>query len=429
MAEKQKKYILAITVIISLFFMWGLITVLNDLLVPHLKSLFKLNYVETMLIQFCFFLAYGIISLPSGRIIDFFGYKKGIIVSLIIASVGCWIFLPAASLPSYPLFLLGLFILASGIVLLQVAANPYVALLGQQRTASSRLNLAQAFNSLGTTIGPQIGSVLILAAFATEAQAVRGIDILYFALAVLLLLIAIVIALFRLPKIKDIQYDEFQKNLSRLAAIEELHDVPVEIDHKFSKLWQFPHLVWGALAIFCYVGAEVSIGSFLVNFLEQPNILNISTLDAGHYVSYYWGGAMIGRFIGFVVLLKIRARKALAFNAIFAIILVLILLVSSGHFAGYTILSIGLFNSIMFPTIFTLGIAGLDKFTPYGSGLLCTAIVGGAIVPIIQGFAADHIGIHYAFIIPLLCYAYILFYALKGATARCRLPKHFHHYE
>jgi len=429
MAEKQKKYVLALTVIISLFFMWGLITVLNDILVPHLKSLFKLNYVEAMLIQFCFFLAYGIISLPSGRIIDFFGYKKGIIVALVIASIGCWIFLPAASLPSYPLFLLGLFILASGIVLLQVAANPYVALLGGQRTASSRLNLAQAFNSLGTTIGPQIGSVLILAAFATEAQAVRGIDILYSALAVLLLIIAIVVALFKLPKIKEIQYDDFQKDLSRLAAIEELHDVPVEIDHKFSKLWQFSHLVWGAIGIFCYVGAEVSIGSFLVNFLEQPNILNISTLDAGHYVSYYWGGAMIGRFIGFAVLLKVRARKALAFNAIIAIILVVVVLVSRGALAGYTILSIGLFNSIMFPTIFTLAIAGLDRFTPDGSGLLCTAIVGGAIVPIIQGFVADHIGIHYAFIIPLLCYAYILFYALKGATAKCRLPKHPHHHE
>ena len=428
MTVKEKKYVLVLSVIISLFFMWGLITVLNDILVPHLKALFRLNYVKAMLIQFCFFLAYGIISMPSGKIIDYFGYKKGIIIALLISSIGCWIFLPAAGLSSYSLFLLGLFILASGIVLLQVAANPYIALLGKQSTASSRLNLAQAFNSLGTTIGPQIGSLLILATLTKADQAIRGINILYSALAILLLLIAIIIALFRLPKIQGAQQNDLQKTPPHLATIGKLHETPVAIDHKL-KLWHFTHLILGSIAIFCYVGAEVSIGSFLVNFLEQPNILNLSSVDAGRHVSYYWGGAMVGRFIGFALLLKVRPRKALAFNAAVAILLVLTTLISQGPLAGYTVLSIGLFNSIMFPTIFTLAITGLDTFTPDGSGLLCTAIVGGAIIPVIQGFVADHIGIHHAFIIPLVCYVYILAYGLKGAGARCRLPKHFLHHE
>lgn len=389
--------------------MWGFITVLNDILVPHLKDLFSLTYVQAMLIQFCFFIAYGLMSLPAGSLIDKFGYKKALLLGLFISSLGCLFFLPAAFYGFYFLFLIGLFILATGIVILQVSANPYVALLGTEKTASSRLNLAQGFNSLGTTIGPLVGSSLILSVLHEKSD-VSGIETLYFCLAALLFLLCIFIAFVKFPNIKKEKYDSFQVDLSKQASSKE----------NIRPIFKYPHLYLGAFAIFCYVGAEVSIGSFLVNFLSQKFVFNIDVHKAGNFVSFYWGLSMIGRFIGFALLLKFRARKLLLYVASCAILLVFLTLLGTGPFIGYTLVSVGFFNSIMFPTIFTLAIAGLDKHTPLGSGIICTAIIGGAIMPLIQGLFADMIGIHYGFFIPLICYCYILFYAYRGSLAYCK---------
>lgn len=420
--EKKDRYAFPLTVLIALFFMWGFITVLNDILVPHLKALFSLNYAEAMLIQFCFFMAYGIMSLPSGKVVQFFGYKKALVIALFVAAIGCFIFIPAAALPSYSVFLIGLFIMATGIVLLQVTANPYVALLGKASTASSRMNLAQAFNSLGTTIAPQIGAYLILSVVSQDtAHAKAGIEELYTCIALVLILLAIGISFVKLPKILESSYEKLQVQISKMAAEEE--EIHPPQDTRLKKAWLYPHLLLGSLAIFFYVGGEVSIGSFIVNFLSDPEILGITKLEAGRHVSFYWGGAMIGRFAGFLLLLKVRSRTLLTIFTLINLLLLIITMSSTGRVAGYSLLAIGLFNSIMFPTIFTLAIAGLDKFTPQGSGILCTAIVGGALIPLIQGYAADRIGIHYSFIIPFICYLYILYFAVKGSVAYCRIKK------
>ena len=404
---------------ILLFFMWGLITVLNDILVPHLKGLFSLDYAQAMLIQFCFFTAYGLVSLPAGKIIEIVNYKRGIVIGLFIVSLGCLFFLPAASFQIYTLFLLGLFILASGIVLLQVAANPYVALLGTEKTASSRLNLAQAFNSLGTTIGPLIGSYLILSVIDDSSE-VSGVETLYFSLAVIGLVLAIFIGLVKFPKLNPEKYQKFEQDLGKLASKKENIKPDKSFFSTSNPIYRYPHLILGALGVFFYVGAEVSIGSFLVNFLTSSDILALDDYSAGNHVSLYWGLAMIGRFIGFVLLLKVRARKALICSVSCAIALVITTLLTSGAISGYSLIFVGLFNSIMFPTIFTLAIAGLDEYTPQGSGILCTAIIGGAIIPLIQGLIADYIGIHYAFFIPLICYLYIFYYAYRGSVAYCK---------
>ncbi len=406
---------LALTALIALFFMWGLITVLNDILIPHLKALFSLDYVEAMLIQFCFFMAYGIMSIPSGKILQKLGYKRSLFWALFIAAFGCLLFLPAATFHSYFLFLLGLFVLATGIVLLQVSANPYVALLGDAKHASSRLNLAQAFNSLGTTIGPLIGSSIVLAAAGTGA---RGIEGLYISLALLLILIAFGIRAVHLPEILPEQYEHLQKEIVKNADEAEIVRF---LKTRLHKVWRFPHLFYGVGAIFFYVGGEVSIGSMLVNYLSDPQIGNMSQVEAGAHVSYYWGGAMLGRFIGYLLLKRFGSRKLLAIHSVAALILLATTLLSTGPLAVWSVLAIGLFNSILFPTIFALAIRGLDRFTPQGSGLLCTAIVGGALLPLIQGFAADRIGIHASFIVPIACYLYILFYAARGSLAYCRI--------
>lgn len=406
-------YLAALIVLTSLFFMWGLITSLNDILIPHLKAAFSLNYVEAMLIQFCFFGAYFVMSLPSGYLVERAGYKRGIIIGLSTAGVGCLLFYPAAGSHSYVFFLGALFVLASGITLLQVAANPYVAILGPARTASSRLTLTQAFNSLGTTIGPFLGSVLILAAVvpegdavskaAAEAATVQGP---YLGLAAVLFVIAIVIAVVRLPKIE---------------APQEPADAPGSAAYqRHDSVWGYRHLVLGAIAIFVYVGAEVSIGSFLVNFMERPEIAGLSAETGGKYLSLYWGGAMVGRFIGAIVMTRVKPGRVLAFNALVAGTLLLVAMLFAGKAAMWALLLIGLFNSIMFPTIFTLAIEGLGKHTGAGSGVLCMAIVGGAIVPVIQGLFADNINLLYSFVIPLTCYLYIAHYGLKGHYADFR---------
>lgn len=406
----QPNYTPALIVLTSLFFMWGLITSLNDILIPHLKAIFTLSYVQASLIQFCFFGAYAIASLPSGYLVEHLGYRKGIIIGLSVAAIGCLGFYPAASLQSYPLFLGALFVLASGITLLQVAANPYVAVLGRPETAASRLTLTQAFNSFGTTIGPYFGSVLILSVaagtatgsvdVATEIATVQGP---YLALAGVLFLIAIVFSRFKLPVVTG---------TDATTAPESAAGMPKR------SLWQYSHLVLGAVAIFVYVGAEVSIGSWLVNFMAQPEIAGLAEAEAGKYLALYWGGAMVGRFIGSAVLRYVKPGHVLAFNAAVAIALLVIAMTVGGRVAMWSVLAIGLFNSIMFPTIFTLAIAKLGRDTGEGSGVLCVAIVGGAIVPVIQAFFADQINILASFFVPAICYAYIVFYGLKGYVVK-----------
>lgn len=412
-----KSYLGSLTILTSLFFMWGFITCLNDILIPHLKSVFTLNYTQAMLIQFCFFTAYFIVSVPSGYLVEKIGYKGGIIVGLTTAGIGCLLFYPAAGSHSYPLFLGAFFVLASGITLLQVAANPYVTILGKPETASSRLTMTQAFNSLGTTIAPYFGALLILSSAvksaeemammsteeltayqAAEAAAVQNP---YLFLAAVLFLIAVIFAIIKLPKVDAATATDSNSNVAN-------------IDHVHDSAWGYKHLVLGAIGIFVYVGGEVSIGSFLVNFLSEPSIAGLKEVDAGKYVSFYWGGAMVGRFIGAAVMQKVKPGKVLAFNAIMAALLVILTMLGSGQMAMFTILAVGLFNSIMFPTIFSLALEGLGKHTGQGSGILCAAIVGGAILPVVQGAFADHIGIQYAFFIPVLCYVYIAFYGMKG---------------
>ncbi|SDH81774.1 sugar MFS transporter [Pseudomonas panipatensis] len=400
--NRHTSALMALTV---LFFMWGLITSLNDILVPHLKAVFTLNYVQASLIQFSFFTAYFIMSFPAGRLVERLGYKRGIIVGLVTAGIGCLLFNPAASAQSYPFFLAALFILASGITLLQVAANPYVNVLGSPESAASRLNMTQAFNSLGTTVGPLVGSVTILAIGAGAASQLGGgaseadsVKLPYLVLAGLLFAIAVLIGLFRLPTITH----------------GEPSDGSAAGQHS---LFAHRHLIFGVIGIFAYVGAEVSIGSYLVSLMGQPEIAGMPSEHASKYLSLYWGGAMVGRFIGSVLMRSIRPNRMLAFNAVTNALLLALAIGVGGHLAMWALILIGLFNSIMFPTIFSLALEDLGNLTGKGSGLLCMAIVGGALVPLLQGFFADHIGLLYSFAIPLVCYLYISWFGARGYRA------------
>ena len=389
---RKRTRILVLITVNSLFFLWGFLTVLNDILVPYFRQIFSLSYVSVMLLQFCFFTAYGLVSIPSGKVIEKLGYRKSIFIALLTAAFGSFLFLPAAHMPSFALFLVATFVVAMGIVLLQVAANPYVALLGDAANSSSRLNLAQGFNSLGTTLGPLIGSQLILYGKSYG----NGIDDIYGAMAVILALLAVFVILSKFPDLQVDQYEEFQEHLSRKAARLPNTPQPEKKQEHHDSIWQFSHLLYGALAVFCYVGAEVSIGSFLVNFLSEPLILGVDHFVAGHYVSLYWGGAMIGRFIGCVILLRFSPRKLLTAAVILASTLLILGIMTSGWISAYSILAIGLCNSIMFPTIFTLGIRGLDNFTAKGSGILCTEIIGGSIITLIHGVCEVQMGIQKA---------------------------------
>lgn len=469
----------------TLFFMWGFLTCLNDILVPHLKSIFDLNYTRVMLIQFAFFGAYFIFSIPSARIIDWIGYQRSMVLGLLTMGVGAFLFVPAASVPSYPLFLGALIVLAAGITCLQVAANPYVTVLGKPETASSRLNLTQAFNSLGTFLAPFFGSLLILSAAPKTIDEIRAMapDALqayrlheaatvktpYVGLGIALVVLAIAIGSFKLPKIEHAQ-----------------HKVGEKVN---DSIWSHPNLIFGAIAIFVYVGAEVSIGSFLVNYFGQREIGGLPEKLGAAFVAFYWGGAMLGRFIGsnflggakakymalvtaiglgliwlsyplqrnlpagyqpgvpnltwlewlvvagrplftlvaiaaatiaLVAALRGGSAKAhtgilLGVCAISTSALVAVSMLSSGHIAMWSIILVGFFNSIMFPSIFTLGVAELGPLTGDGSGIMIMAIVGGAIIPVAQGWIADRIGIHHAFFLPVICYLYILFFALSGS--------------
>ena len=406
-----ENYTRPLAIVTTLFFMWGFLTSLNDILVPHLKSIFDLNYAQAMLVQFAFFSAYFLFSLPWAKFVNSIGYQKTMVVGLLTMAVGAFLFLPAASAASYALFLTALLILAAGITGLQVAANPYVGLLGKPETASSRLTLTQAFNSLGTTIGPKIGGLLILSAaplaveqltkltpqalMAYRVQQADTVRMPYAVIGVALVLLAVLIGTSKLPEI----------HTARPRSGERLTD----------SIWKHPNLLFGAIGIFAYVGAEVSIGSFLVNYFGLPQIASLSAKAAAGYVSFYWGGAMIGRFLGAPLLRRFRPGHLLALCSIVAGVLVTTSMALGGHTAMWTILAVGLFNSIMFPTIFTLGVAELGPLTGNGSGVLNMAIVGGAILPVIQGVIADHVGLQHAFFVPLICYLYILFYGVSGS--------------
>ncbi len=423
----------ALVVLTTLFFMWGSLTSLNDVLIPYVQHAFNIRLAASMLIQTAFFSAYFFFSIPAAKIIDWIGYKRAILVGLLTMVVACLAFYPAAKIPSFPFFLAALIILATGITILQVAANPYVAVLGPPQTASSRLNLVQAFNSFGTAIFPWVGAHLILGSAAVaitqsasqEADAVVKLYVHFFAVA--LLLLAIAIAFFKLPRIES----------AERHAGEKVND----------SLWKHPNLIFGAIGIFVYVGGEVAIGSSIANYLALDNIGHLvspTTVpdaanryhaalgEAARYISIYWLGAMVGRFIGSALLQKIKPGKLLALSAILAALLVTVSVLTTGHLAMWSILSVGLFNSIMFPCIFTMGIAELGPLTGDGSGIMNMAIVGGAVIPWLVGQAADLInrssfptmtqgetswgqGIHYALIIPTVCYLYILFFALSGS--------------
>jgi FHS family L-fucose permease-like MFS transporter len=404
-------YTRPLAIVTTLFFMWGFLTSLNDILVPHLKSIFELTYARAMLIQFAFFSAYFLFSMPWSRIVNAIGYQKTMVAGLLGMAVGALLFVPAASFASFALFLGALIVLAAGITGLQVAANPYVVVLGKPETASSRLDLAQAFNSLGTTIAPALGGLLILSASTPVMEGLQSLSpqalhlhrvqqaatvkMPYVVISVTLAVLALLIARSKLPTIK--------------AAVA---DARGKAD---DSIWKHPNLIFGALGIFAYVGAEVSIGSFLVSYLGQPDIAGLSPKTAAEYVSFYWGGAMVGRFLGAALLRRIGTGHLLAICAICTGSLVTASMLTTGHVAMWSILAVGFFNSIMFPSIFSLGVAELGPLTAGGSGVLNMAIVGGAILPLIQGAIADHIGIQHAFFIPVICYAYIVFFALSGS--------------
>jgi FHS family L-fucose permease-like MFS transporter len=393
----------ALVSLTSLFFMWGFITAMNDILIPHLKGVFSLNYTQAMLIQFCFFGAYFIVSVPAGRLVKKIGFQKGISAGLTIACIGCLLFIPAATNKIYWVFLAALFILASGITILQVAANPLVTLLGKPETASSRLTLTQAFNSLGTTIAPIIGGILIFSAVAGSEASADSVILPYVALAAILFFLAIIFLKLALPNM-----DMAHENTANSSTDNQAAQSPL----------QHRHLVLGAIGIFVYVGGEVSIGSFLVNFFGESHIAGMEESQAAGYIAYYWGGAMVGRFIGAALMQRVSASKLLAFNSMASIVLIAIAITTSGSLAMWSILLVGFFNSIMFPTIFSLALAGLGPQTSKGSGILCLAIVGGAFVPLMQGILADNIGLQLSFILPLTCYIYIAYYGLSGSKPR-----------
>ncbi len=396
--------------VMALFFIFGGITSLNDVLIPRLKELFTLNYTQAMLVQFCFFTAYLVIGLPGAALVKRIGYMRGAVAGLLTMMVGCLLFIPASQNATYGLFLLALFVLASGVVIVQVVSNPLISLLGPARTVHSRLTFAQAFNSFGTTIFPLAGAGLILGSLAgTSAAELSGpaldayrtaetqtIVSTYIGLAITLALVAGVVWL----------------NRNRLKG--ERHDSG-SILHSFDLLRR-TRFGFGALCIFLYVGAEVSIGSLIVNYLEQSHVMALSQGAAGTMIMYYWGGAMVGRFIGSAVLRVVSPGKVLASVAAGAILLLAISTNTTGTLSGYSLLAIGLMNSIMFPTIFSLACEKLGARASDGSGLINIAIFGGAVVPLATGFIADRSGsLAIAMAIPAACYVVI---AAFGVYAR-----------
>jgi FHS family L-fucose permease-like MFS transporter len=393
--------------VVALFFAWGFATVMIDTLIPKLKGLFALTYAEAMLTQFAFFLAYFIISIPAGVLLSRIGYLRGIVVGLVVMAAGCLMFSPAASAGVYWGFLVALFVMAAGITTLQVAANPLIAILGNAARSAFRLNLAQAFNSLGTFLGPMVGAAIILKSGVTPPDPkVTPAD---------------VMAAYRVSEAHAVQapFLGIAAGLIILAAIFWIArknpgvptPAPNETGLSSFALLARPRLALGVLCIFLYVGAEVSIGSLMVSYLMQSSVLGVTPEAAGRLVAFYWGGAMVGRLIGSGLLyLKAPAARLLSMNALGAIALVGLSMLTHGSLAGYALIAVGLMNSIMFPTIFTLGIEGMGAKTPQASGLLCMAIVGGAVIPLLTGATADHVGLASALIVPILCYLVIAAY-------------------
>lgn len=400
-APRYAPALLALTV---LFFSFGFITCLNDILIPYFKAIFKLSYAKAGLINFCFFGAYFVMGIPAGKVVSRLGYKGGMLLGFLVAAGGCFLFYLAANSHSYGLFLGALFVLATGIVLLQVAANPYVAVLGPPESAPARLSLTQAFNSVGTTVAPLVGAALILshlpdldAARAADAIDVRAVQVPYLCIGAVLIGISVVLSFLKLPVITH---------------------TPDPADDGSRRAWHYRHLMLGMVGIFAYVGAEVAIGSHIVSYLGQPDVLNMAPKLAGNKIAFYGGGSMAGRFLGAILLNKIRPGYLLAFNALGAIVLVLISANTTGEVAMWSLLAVGLMNSIMFSTIFTLAVAGLGRHTEEASGLLNVAIVGGAVIPPLFGLIADASSLRLALALPVLCYAYIVWYGLRGHVRR-----------
>ncbi|MBT5527943.1 MAG: sugar MFS transporter [Bacteroidetes bacterium] len=447
MTVDTRKYTGVLISVTFLFLIWGFLTVMNDILIPYFKDVFELSHFKSMLVQFAFFIAYFIgslvyllISISSGDPITKIGYKKAIIIGLLISAFGAFLFYPAAHYQSYAFFLLALFILALGFTMLQIAANPYVAILGPEKTASSRLNLAQGFNSLGTTLAPAIGGFMIFKFFGEQSTGADAVRVPYLIFGAVLLLLALFIRFAKLPQF--VNKGMIEKGAGAL---------------------KYPHLVLGMIAVFMYVGGEVSIGSIMIKYLGLNKIAGLSEIEASKIVSLYWGGLMIGRFLGaislsdfknllvkriimlgipvlaFVIItylfdfsiawkyLVLMAVQLIGFTigksmpartlTIFGIAVTLLLIVgvsTNGQIAMWAIVGIGLFNSIMWSNIFTLAIKGLGKHTSQGSSLLVMMILGGALVPMLLGAVADEVGVHYALVVPVVCYLYIIFYGIRG---------------
>lgn len=410
-------YAPALSLLATLFFMWGFITVINGTLLPHLRSVFDLSYTQTTLIESVWFIAYFFASIPSAKLIERVGYQKSMVIGLGMMAVGALIMVPAARLPSYGVTLFALFVIASGITLLQVAANPYVAVVGKPETASSRLNLVQAFNSAGATLAPLFGGYLILGR-TTSGTATAGSSALtaaekladaqsvvlpYVIVAIVLAVLAVVIARFPLPAMG--------------AATQR----SAKADRKGQSLWQHRNLVFGIPAIFIYLIAEIGVGNLFINFVSQPEIGNLTHQQASNYLFLLWGGMMVGRLVGAFVMQKVDAGHVLAVASIGATLVMLVATFTTGHVAMWALISVGLFHSIMFPTIFTLGIRGLGPLTEEGSGLLIMAIAGGALV-IVQGWLADAYGLQASFLLTAACELYVLFYAVWGSRVTAALP-------
>jgi MFS transporter, FHS family, L-fucose permease len=399
-SDSPRASVVLLACVISLFFIWGGITSLNDILIPKLKGLFQLSYTQAMLTQFAFFTAYAVISLPAGFLVARSGYGRGMATGLVIMATGCLLFVPAAQMASYPLFLAALFVLASGITILQVAANPLIATLGPAQTSHSRLTFAQAFNSLGTAIWPYIGAQLILgsiadvdpstlsgeALFAFQTQEAAVIGRTYVGIAIVLAAMAVAFWYWR----------------ARLGSA----GTAVGLAGSGALLRE-RRLMAGVAAIFLYVGAEVTIGSLLANFLMQPSTMNLPERSAGEHVALYWTGAMVGRFVGALLLRVVSPGKLLSVFALCAVMLILAAVSLDGKAAGWVLILVGLTNSVMFPTIFSLALEGLGEKSAQGSGLLCMAIVGGALVPLLAGTVADAFVLNAALFIPAACYLLI----------------------
>lgn len=405
----------ALVAMTAIFFMWGFITELNGVLIPHLQSVFQLTHARSMLLDSAFFGAYFVMAVPAGRVVGRVGYKLGIVIGLLVAGAGALLVLPAAQMASFNLFLPALFILASGIVLLQVSANPYVSLLGAPAHAASRLNFAQAVNSLGHTLGPYVAGALIFSATLLSAdqlaalpaaERVQTVQPLYIGVAVALIVLALAVYFFRMP------------------ALTEATEQADRRRHTFAEVLRYPHVRWGVLAIFFYVGVEVTVAHFMVTYVSRPEIGAMPEGQASLYLSIYHGAAMIGRFVGAALLLSANPRRLLPAYAAINIGLLLTTMSTAGGVAMWSVVTVGLFNSIMFPTVFTLAIERLGPMTEKASSLLVMAIVGGAVIPPLQGWFVDLFttatgnetqALQYAFFVSALCYAYIVWYGLRGS--------------